>query len=159
VVQFGLAADPQETAKWKDTIKDDSLIDAPSNQRGTITFATAGANTRTTQVFVNLKDNSGLDSQGFTPFARVVEGMELFDTVYNPTPSSSDGVPQQQLQDKGNVWVLQEYPNIEIIAHAEIVNEADGDESSDGNSSGVGPLVWAYLVLELVIFYCIHTRI
>src|SRR6266480_4626369 len=75
VVQFGIAGDPAINAKWHNA----NLVDDPvtqSNRRGTITYGTAGPNTRTTQVFINLADNARLDSKGFAPFGEVTEGME-----------------------------------------------------------------------------------
>ena len=93
VVQFGITSDPTETKKWDETIQDDPVVG--SNTRGTISFAMAGPNTRTTQVFVNLKDNSRLDSADFAPIGRVLDGLEvLIQDVYNPTPGDSGGVNQ-----------------------------------------------------------------
>lgn len=78
MVQFGLAADPKATAKWKKNIQDDPKNPDVSNEAGTITFATAGPNTRTTQLFVNLGNNAFLDGMGFTPFGKVIEGLISF---------------------------------------------------------------------------------
>src|SRR6202163_1684454 len=76
MAQFGINAKPAVNKVWdKATIKDDPVTQ--SNKRGYVSFATAGPNTRTTQVFINYKDNSGsLDSQGFAPFGVVTEGMD-----------------------------------------------------------------------------------
>jgi len=75
VVQFGLNADPQVSKVWRAaTIKDDPV--KQSNRPGYITFATAGPNTRTTQVFINLGNNGQLDSMGFAPLGLVTQGME-----------------------------------------------------------------------------------
>ena len=75
VVQFGIAGDPSVSSMWRGaTIADDPVM--ASNVRGTVTFATAGPGTRTTQLFINFADNSSLDSMGFAPIGTITEGME-----------------------------------------------------------------------------------
>ena len=87
VVQFGINGDPAVHSKWDKKISDDPVTQ--SNKRGTLTFATSGPNTRTSQLFISLKDNSGsLDGQGFSPFGRVVSGMEAVDKI---TPNTVSG--------------------------------------------------------------------
>src|SRR4029077_19446479 len=81
MVQFGINGDPKLSSVWREArIKDDPV--KQSNARGYITFATAGPNTRTTQVFINFADNSALDNQGFAPFGKVVSGMNVVDALY-----------------------------------------------------------------------------
>lgn len=90
---------------------------------GTITYATAGPGTRTSQVFINLQDNVFLDNQGFTPFGKVIgSGMDvLINKIKNPTPHDSGGADQELYKDLGNTWILQEYPtSIDIITKTEI---------------------------------------
>lgn len=119
VVQFGINGVPKMNADYGAVaILDDPVI--ASNTYGTISYATAGPDTRTTQLFVNLADNSRLDSMGFSPFAVVVEGMEFFETVFNPTPNDSNGVDQDKLTLLGNEWVEKQYPGIEFIGEARI---------------------------------------
>jgi len=127
VVQFGIASDPDETSKWGDTIKDDPVVQ--SNKMGTITYATGGANTRTTQLFVNLKDNTSLDKQGFSPFGKVVSGMDVLTAIHNPTPNQSGGVNQGSYEDKGNDWILKEYPGIDLIENTALFEGKVGKES------------------------------
>ncbi len=82
MVQFGLPADPAVAAVWsKRSLRDDKVTQ--SNARGTITYAMAGPNTRTTQVFINFANNASLNSQGFAPFGKVVEGMDVVDKLYS----------------------------------------------------------------------------
>ena len=82
IVQFGLSADPGVNKVWQSAnIKDDSKKE--SNAPGTITFATAGPNTRTTQLFINFGNNTFLDSQGFTPFGKVTSGMDVVQKLYS----------------------------------------------------------------------------
>src|SRR5438093_9330960 len=78
--QFGIHGDPKVAAAWhKAQIPDDAV--KSSNTRGAVTFATAGPNTRTTQLFINFGDNSRLDSTGFSPFGKVTEGMDIVDKI------------------------------------------------------------------------------
>ena len=79
--QFGISAQPDIAQAWANAaILDDPV--AQSNKRVTITFAIRGPNTRTTQVFINTRDNTALDSQGFAPFGQAIEGMEIVDRLY-----------------------------------------------------------------------------
>lgn len=113
VVQFGIAAEPDETAKWNTTIPDDPVLQ--SNLYGYVSFATAGPDTRTSQIFINTANNSRLDASGFSPFARVIQGMETVLALNNPTPGNSDGVDQDEYSEQGNPWILEYYPDIDII--------------------------------------------
>lgn len=119
VVQFGIAAWPEETAKWDKTIPDDPVI--KSNVQWTVSFATAGPDTRTTQLFINYVDNSQLDAQGFSPFAAVVSGFDTALSVTNPTPDNSNGVNQMAYTKGGNEWLLEYYPNVTLISKVEFV--------------------------------------
>jgi len=118
VVQFGIAGIPSENKKWSIPIKDDPVLQ--SNKVKTLVYATAGPNTRTSQLFINYKDNTNLDSQGFAPFATVVDGFEYAQDIFNPTPGSSNGVDQDQYEAKGNDWIKQNYPHIDFIVNATI---------------------------------------
>merc|ERR1712107_52741 len=118
VVQFGISGTPDVNTQWTDAIKDDPVVQ--SNAPGTIVYATAGPNTRTTQLFVNYVDNSFLDSQGFAPFGTVVEGMDILQKLNNPTPSDSGGVDQGSYTTKGQTWITKKYPEINSITGASI---------------------------------------
>ncbi|CAK4083838.1 unnamed protein product [Aphanomyces euteiches] len=110
VVQWGLAADPKRNDY--STIVDDK-IGVVSNTLGTISFATSGRNSRTTQVFVNLKNNSRLDSMGFTPFGIVTEGMDvLLDKVYSGYREEPD---QRMLRMRGEAYLERSFPKITHI--------------------------------------------
>lgn len=113
VVQFGISADPKETAKWNTVIPDDPVV--MSNTNWTVSYATAGPDTRTSQIFINYVDNSRLDASGFAPFAKVVSGFETALALVNPTPGNSNGVNQEMYELKGNDWILQKYPEISLI--------------------------------------------
>jgi peptidyl-prolyl cis-trans isomerase A (cyclophilin A) len=118
VFQFGISGDPSENTKWKTPIKDDPV--KKSNVEGTITYATAGPNTRTTQLFINYKDNKNLDSQGFAPFGVVTSGMDILEKIYNPTPSSSGGVDQGEYESRGQSWIKKAYPKVNSITKVSI---------------------------------------
>jgi peptidyl-prolyl cis-trans isomerase A (cyclophilin A) len=118
VVQWGMSGDPAVTAQWADArIPDDPV--ATSNVRGTITFAaTSAPGSRTTQVFINLGNNTNLDEMGFAPFGRVVEGMEVVDAInaeYGQSPN------QGEIRRAGNQYLNQEFPRLDYIRTARIV--------------------------------------
>jgi peptidyl-prolyl cis-trans isomerase A (cyclophilin A) len=119
IVQFGMNGDPATYAKWKDQrIADDPV--KQSNTRGTVTFATSGPNSRTTQLFINLGDNGGLDQQGFTPIGQVVEGLSVVDALF-----SGYGDPPQDQQTNiaagGNAYLSTNYPKLDFIRKATVV--------------------------------------
>jgi peptidyl-prolyl cis-trans isomerase A (cyclophilin A) len=117
VVQFGLSADPAVNQVWKDAkIQDDPVVQ--SNKRGYLVFATAGPNTRTTQLFINFGDNSRLDAMGFAPFGSVVEGMDVVDKIY---PGYGESPRQDLLTDQGDTYVKANFPDIDKIKLARIV--------------------------------------
>jgi len=123
MVQFGINGNPGTMARWRTAqIGDDPVTQ--SNKRGTITFATAGPNTRTSQVFINFADNTNLDGMGFAPFGRVVSGMkEVVDTL---NPEYGEGAPrgrgpdQSRLQNEGNAYLAKEFGRMDYIKKATI---------------------------------------
>lgn len=119
VVQFGMAADPELNAQWDDaTIRDDPVRD--TNARGTVTFATSGPDSRTTQIFINLGNNSRLDGMGFAPFGRVSQGMDVVEQLNNEYGEA----PQQgRIAAQGNAYLEAEFPNLDGIESARIVSE------------------------------------
>jgi peptidyl-prolyl cis-trans isomerase A (cyclophilin A) len=124
VVQFGLSANPAVNAAWeKATIKDDPHV--LSNNRGTLVFATAGPNTRTTQLFINLKDNgSSLDSQGFTPFGQVDgDGMKVVGMLYDQYGESA-GMDQENISKGGEKFIATHWPKLDTIKSAILVGAA-----------------------------------
>src|ERR1051325_2912875 len=117
--QFGIHGDPAVSAKWHEAnIPDDSV--KGSNTRGTITFATAGPNTRTTQLFINFGDNVNLDRMGFSPFGKVVEGMEVVDKI-NGEYGENPPYVQGRLHAEGNAFLKKEFPNLDYIKSATIL--------------------------------------
>ena len=117
VVQFGLNGDPKRNEPWDSRrLVDDSVTH--SNTRGTITFATEGPNTRTHQLFINLGDNQRLDAMGFAPIGRVVEGMNVVDSLYSGYGESPD---QQLIQTIGNRYLDRAFPKLDRIKTARVV--------------------------------------
>jgi peptidyl-prolyl cis-trans isomerase A (cyclophilin A) len=123
MVQFGINGDPKLNRVWRDAnIKDDPV--KASNKRGMITFATAGPDTRTTQVFINFGDNAGLDDQGFAPFGQVVSGMEVVDSLfadYGEGAPRGEGPDQGLIQSQGNAYLKKDFPKLDYIKTATIV--------------------------------------
>jgi peptidyl-prolyl cis-trans isomerase A (cyclophilin A) len=123
MVQFGINGDPAISSQWRSArINDDPV--KKSNGRGLITFATAGPNTRTTQVFINYADNAALDGQGFAPFGQVTSGMNVVDALYNGygEGAPSGGGPEQgRVQSEGNAYLTSSFPKLDYIKSATIV--------------------------------------
>jgi peptidyl-prolyl cis-trans isomerase A (cyclophilin A) len=119
MVQFGISGDPKVMDKWRDAkIKDDPV--RYSNKKGYITFATSGPDSRTTQVFINYKVNNRLDDQGFAPFGKVIEGLDIVEKLY----SGYGGEPSDQqprIQREGNKFLESKYPNLDTIKKCTIV--------------------------------------
>jgi peptidyl-prolyl cis-trans isomerase A (cyclophilin A) len=122
MVQFGINGDPKVSAVWHDAnIKDDPV--RQPNQRGMITFATAGPNTRTTQVFINFADNRALDRMGFAPFGRVISGMDVVDALYSGYGEGAprgNGPDQQRVQSQGNAYLTHDFAKLDYIKKATI---------------------------------------
>jgi len=123
VAQFGLNPRPEVNRVWATAaIKDDPVTQ--SNLTGYLTFATAGRNTRTTQLFINLADNQNLDSMGFAPFGKVVEGMDViqqFYSGYGEGAPSGRGPDQGRLTNEGKAYLDKNFPLLDSIKAAVIV--------------------------------------
>jgi peptidyl-prolyl cis-trans isomerase A (cyclophilin A) len=123
VVQFGLSAHPPVSAAWSNAnIKDEPVVS--SNKRGYLTYAkTSIPNTRSTQVFINLKDNAGLDPQGFAPFGVVDgDGMKVVEMFYDQY--GDNGPDQDQLSKLGKPYVDKNFPKIDTIKSATLIGAA-----------------------------------
>ena len=120
VAQFGIPARPDVAAAWDHAYLVDDRV-TQSNKRGTLTFATAGPNTRTTQIFINYSDNASLDGQGFAPFGTVIEGMDLVDKFFAGYGESPD---QGRITAQGKAYLDKSFPNLDRIISA-VVMPAD----------------------------------
>jgi peptidyl-prolyl cis-trans isomerase A (cyclophilin A) len=123
MAQFGLHGDPRVNAAWEAlSIPDDPV--KQTNRRGTVSFAMAGPNTRTTQLFINYNDNGNLDGMGFAPIGEVVEGMAVVDSLYanygEGAPDGS-GPDQTRIITQGNAYLTQNFPRLDFIRRARVV--------------------------------------
>ena len=123
MVQFGIHGNPAVMSAWRPAqIKDDPV--KQSNKAGYVTFATAGPNTRTTQVFINFGDNAGLDKQGFAPFGQVTKGMDVVNKIYSGYGEGAPrgkGPDQGRIQSEGNAYLTKDFPRMDYIKSATIV--------------------------------------
>ncbi len=115
VVQFGIGANPKMTKKWDNAIQDDPVL--RTNRAGSLTFATAGRNTRTTQLFINLRSNQSLDADGFAPFAQVIEGMNVVTSIYAGYGEQPD---QEAITKRGNAYLNEHFPKLDYVKTATI---------------------------------------
>ena len=122
MVQFGINGDPKVSAPWRDA----KLADDPvkqSNKRGMITYAMAGPNTRTSQVFINFGDNANLDTSGFSPFGKIVSGMNVVDALnaeYGEGAPRGRGPDQSRIQAEGNAYLQKNFGKLDFVKKATI---------------------------------------
>lgn len=120
VVQFGISGFPSVSTAWQNA----NILDDPvtaSNTVGTITFADAGPNTRTTQVFINLGNNAGnLDGQGFAPFGKVTTGLAVVNKLYGGYDDQPTN-QQPQIASQGNSFLEKHFPKLDSVLRARIV--------------------------------------
>jgi peptidyl-prolyl cis-trans isomerase A (cyclophilin A) len=122
MVQFGINGDPRVNDAWRDARISDDPVKQP-NTRGMVTFATSGPDSRTTQVFINFKDNSRLDGMGFAPFGKVVQGMEVVDSLhsgYGEGAPRGMGPDQGRAQGEGNVYLRSSFPRLDFVKTARL---------------------------------------
>ena len=131
VAQFGLAADPRRTAAWRVR----AIADEPvhhTNSRGTISYARGGAGTRTTQLYINLKDNARLDTLngfGFPPVAEVIAGMNVVDSLYSGYGEAArpggrgQGPSQDSINRQGNAYLTRGFPKLDYVKSARVTRE------------------------------------
>ena len=120
VAQFGMAANPSVTAAWRPR----AIADEPvkhTNARGTIAYARSAPGTRTTQLYINLRDNARLDTLngfGFPAFGEVVSGLEVVDSLYSGYASRP---PQDSIARQGNAYLARAWPRLDYIRTARII--------------------------------------
>ena len=123
MAQFGIHGKPEVNKAWRENrIQDDPVV--KSNERGWLSFATSGKNSRTTQMFINFVDNKRLDGMGFSPFGKIVEGMDIVDKLYNGYGEGAPrgrGPDQGRIQEKGNEYLNSDFKELDYIKTARIV--------------------------------------
>jgi peptidyl-prolyl cis-trans isomerase A (cyclophilin A) len=123
IVQWGISGDPEvQSIYGQMQIRDDPVKE--NNTRGTVSFAKLGPASRTTQVFINLRDNSALDEEGFVPFGKVVEGMDVVERLwssYGETAPRGAGPDPTRIMTEGNAYLDREFPRLDSITRATIV--------------------------------------
>jgi peptidyl-prolyl cis-trans isomerase A (cyclophilin A) len=124
MVQFGIPGNPKIAAAWAHAnLRDDPV--KQGNKRGRITYAMAGPNTRTSQVFINFRDNSNLDSQGFAAFGEVTEGMDVVDKLYGGYGDMQEmgghGPSPSKIESEGNAYLDKNFSQLDKIKTAKIL--------------------------------------
>lgn len=123
IAQFGIHADPDANRQWtRREILDDPVKE--SNRKGTVVFATGGPNTRTTQMFINTRDNGRLDAMGFAPIGRVVEGLDVVEKLYSGYGEGAPqggGPSQGRIEREGNAYLNRWFPQLDSIISARIL--------------------------------------
>ena len=122
MAQVGIHGDPAVNKEWRTKKIDDDPV-KESNKRGTVSFATSGKNSRTTQFFINFDDNGKLDGMGFSPFGKVRD-MKVVDQIfsgYGEGAPRGTGPSQARLQKEGNAYLEREFPKLDYIKSAEII--------------------------------------
>jgi peptidyl-prolyl cis-trans isomerase A (cyclophilin A) len=117
MVQFGINGDPAVASAWMPARLKDDPSTGHSNKKGYVTFATSGKDSRTTQVFINFKDNGFLDSQGFTPFGEVTTGMDVVEKI---TDQYGEKPNQGAIQSQGNTYLKASFPKLDYVKKATI---------------------------------------
>ena len=122
VVQFGINGNPKTNQVWSMTnLRDDPVKE--HNRKGSLTYATAGPNTRTTQMFINLKDNLNLDRDGFAPIGKVINGMDIVESLYDSygdMPPRGQGPDPSKIETEGNEYLQNRFPRLDYIKKATI---------------------------------------
>ena len=124
MVQFGIHGDPAVASAWRAaSIQDDPV--KQSNAKGYISYAMAGPNTRTTQLFINFGNNANLDASGFSPFGKVTEGMDIVESIYSGYGEGAPngrGPDQGLVQRQGNKYLKADFPKMDYIKSAQLLN-------------------------------------
>lgn len=123
IAQFGVHRDFNVHGKWRTMF----IADDPPQQknlRGTLAYAESGPGTRATEMFINLADNKALDDQGFVPFAKVIQGMDVVDQFYSgygEVRPEGKYIDPGRVEGETNEYLTQDFPKLDYIVHAEFM--------------------------------------
>lgn len=124
-VQFGIAGDPKTAQRWRHRTIPDDPAPHQHNDRGYAAFAMTGPGQRTTQIYINLSDNRQLEPEGFAPFGKVVEGMDVVEKLYSGYGENSGGGmragKQDELFEEGNAYLDREFPKLDVLIRARVL--------------------------------------
>ncbi len=129
MAQFGIHGEARVNEAWENSEFGDDPV-RQSNMRGYVSFATAGPNTRTTQLFINFADNTNLDRMGFSPFAKVVEGMDVVDSLYSDYGEGAprgQGPSQDLIAREGNAYLKSKFAKLDFINRASLVESKSAE--------------------------------
>lgn len=133
MAQFGIHGKHEVSAVYREMkLKDDPVVE--SNKRGYISFATSGKDSRTTQMFINLVDNTNLDGMGFSPFGKVIKGMDVVDKIYSGYGEGAPngrGPDQGLIQDEGNRYLKRHFPNLSYVKSVKRVVHDEVDKAEE----------------------------
>jgi len=123
IVQFGINGDPKVNRLWSNANLPDDPV-KQSNATGTVVYATSGPNTRSTQLFINLRNNAALDKQGFAPFGKVVAGMDVVEILYSSygdmPAMGGQGPDPSKIETQGNDYLANNFARLDYIKKATI---------------------------------------
>jgi peptidyl-prolyl cis-trans isomerase A (cyclophilin A) len=123
IAQFGISGDPQISAAWKERLMPDDTVKRQSNLRGRVSFASFGPHTRTTQLFINYRDNANLD-RNYAPIGEVVRGMNVIDSLwkgYSDAPPRGAGPQPARIFAEGEAYLAKEFPKLDYVKTAGVV--------------------------------------
>ncbi len=141
VVQWGLAADPAMTATWLPRrIPDDPVVE--TNRRGTVTYAMGGRDTRTTQLFINLRDNARLDGMGFAPVGEIISGLAVVDSLYSAYGEGAPmgrGPAQDRITKEGEAYLAAAFPLLDRVVSMRVLSLWPDPRLATPSASSAGP--------------------
>lgn len=123
LAQFGINGDPKISAVWKQRYFPDDTVPHQSNLRGRVSFGSLGPHTRTTQLFIDLRDNQRLD-RDYAPIGQIVTGMKVVDSfykAYGDPPPRGRGPDQERIFKEGDAYLAKNFPKLDYVKTARLI--------------------------------------